>query len=242
MLSSNDIFRPEVSKDVVFTKGEMSFFSFGDSPKKANEGSFFTHGDDFADQKEDGQKSSFFDVDWSSKAEDPLPPPSPAVKKRKENPGSSSKNVRKTPEKKLTMTKTLKEPSKADSGPGGAGTPSKASTKDAVKAGHKDERNLQPFNANEPVDCKPEVALLNRDINLEDLYTGAMASLKQFMADKSPTVRKNGDEPERLLGRSSLLLSEVKNYRIDLAGLKDQYTSRLNQVSSFLRAMEQRKL
>ena len=223
----------------------MSFFSFGDSPNKANESSFFTQGDDFADHKDDGQRNSFFNTDWSSKPEDPLPAPSPAAKKRKA-PDSISKNVRKSPET-LTLTTVPKAMDNVEemSDPGTALTPSKAGLKDAATF-IKDERNVKPIIAKEQedIDLNPEKAMMITEStpNMEDLYNGALTTLKQMLADKSQTVRKYSEEDDRLLGRSSLLVSDIKSYRADMADRKHQYTSRLSQVSSFLMALEQKNL
>jgi len=58
---------------------------------------------------------------------------------------------------------------------------------------------------------------------------------KQQLCELLPGMRKGEEKSEQILDSARLVLKDVSNYGVKLAGVKQQYCSRLSQVSSFLR-------
>ena len=57
---------------------------------------------------------------------------------------------------------------------------------------------------------------------------------KQELSELLPRMRDGEERSEQILDSAKLVLKDVANYGEKLAGMKQQYCSRLNQVSSFL--------
>ena len=58
---------------------------------------------------------------------------------------------------------------------------------------------------------------------------------KQHLTDFLPELRNGEDKAAQILDSAGLVLKDINNYSEKLSGIKQQYCSRLTQVSSFLR-------
>ena len=92
---------------------------------------------------------------------------------------------------------------------------------------------LKEDGTNKPAhdDTKEEEDDLPADALLKDLID----MQKQQLCELLPEMRKGDEKSEQILDSARLVLKNVSNYGVKLAGVKQQYCSRLSQVSSFLR-------
>eukprot|EP00092_Neocalanus_flemingeri_P041733 GFUD01045454.1.p2 GENE.GFUD01045454.1~~GFUD01045454.1.p2 ORF type:complete len:218 (-),score=88.03 GFUD01045454.1:86-739(-) len=76
-------------------------------------------------------------------------------------------------------------------------------------------------------DCEdiPADALLKELLNMQ----------KQQLTELLPELREREENSEQILDSAGLVLKDITNYGEKLSGIKQQYCSRLSQVSSFLR-------
>jgi len=73
------------------------------------------------------------------------------------------------------------------------------------------------------------------DLPADALLKDLIDMQKQQLCELLPEMRKGEEKSEQILDSARLVLKDVSNYGVKLAGVKQQYCSRLSQVSSFLR-------
>jgi len=74
-------------------------------------------------------------------------------------------------------------------------------------------------------DIPPADAILKELLNMQ----------KEQLSELLPELREQDEKSEQILDSAGLVLKEITNYSEKLSGIKQQYCSRLSQVSSFLR-------
>ena len=72
---------------------------------------------------------------------------------------------------------------------------------------------------------------------LSDIMRNGIEEMRSKMLAKIPDLKRQEEASDNTLGRVTVLESDIKNYREQLAEVKHEYTSRLNQVSSILNNM-----
>ena len=72
------------------------------------------------------------------------------------------------------------------------------------------------------------------DILADIVFKDLINMQKQQLSELLPRMREGEEKSEQILDSARLVLKDVVNYGEKLAGMKQQYCSRLNQVSSFL--------
>jgi len=73
------------------------------------------------------------------------------------------------------------------------------------------------------------------DIAAGAVFKDLIDMQKQQLCELLPKMREGEEKTEQILDSARLVLKDVSNYGEKLAGMKQQYCSRLNKVSSFLR-------
>merc|ERR1712096_417130 len=73
------------------------------------------------------------------------------------------------------------------------------------------------------------------DIPADALLKELIEMQKQHLTEFLPELRYGEDKAAQILDSAGLVLKDVTNYSEKLSGIKQQYCSRLSQVSSFLR-------
>jgi len=74
-------------------------------------------------------------------------------------------------------------------------------------------------------DIPPSDALLRELLNMQ----------KEQLAELLPVLREHDEKSGQIMDSAGLVMKEITSYSEKLSGIKHQYCSRLNQVSSFLR-------
>ena len=69
---------------------------------------------------------------------------------------------------------------------------------------------------------------------LSDIMRNGIEEMRRKMLAKIPDIKRQEEASDNILGRVTVLENDIKNYREQLAEVKHEYTSRLNQVSSIL--------
>ena len=69
---------------------------------------------------------------------------------------------------------------------------------------------------------------------LSDIMRDAIEEMRSKMLTMIPDIKRQEEASDSIVGRASVLESDINNYREQLAEVKHEYTSRLNQVSSIL--------
>ena len=62
----------------------------------------------------------------------------------------------------------------------------------------------------------------------------AIEKMRSKMLAMIPDIKRQEEASDSILGRVTILESDINNYREQLAEVKHEYTSRLSQVSSIL--------
>jgi len=109
-------------------------------------------------------------------------------------------------------------------------------------------QNLQSHDSRKPNDVQtmseddnqnlPDVkeSLKKSDVlGLDQVLKQSLESLDAKVASLAPALKKQEDDDAEILGKASLLLSEIRQYRESLEETKHHFSSRLNQVASFLK-------
>jgi len=105
-------------------------------------------------------------------------------------------------------------------------TPQVQNTNSSVQSSVlKEEGSIKSTHSDTKEDDVPADALLKDLIDMQ----------KQQLLELVPEMRKGEEKSEQVLDSARLVLKDVSNYGVKLAGVKQQYMSRLSQVSSFLR-------
>ena len=73
------------------------------------------------------------------------------------------------------------------------------------------------------------------DIAADVVFKDLIEMQKQQLYELLPKMMEGEEKTEQILDSARLVLKDVSNYGEKLAGMKQQYCSRLNQVSSYLR-------
>jgi len=69
----------------------------------------------------------------------------------------------------------------------------------------------------------------------DQIFKDLLNSQRQQLSELLPELKASDEKSEQVLDNAMLVLKEVDNYSEKLAGIKQQYCSRLSQVSSFLK-------
>ena len=69
---------------------------------------------------------------------------------------------------------------------------------------------------------------------LSETMRDAIEKMRSKMLAMIPDIKRQEEASDSILGRVTILESDINNYREQLAEVKHEYTSRLNQVSSIL--------
>ena len=69
---------------------------------------------------------------------------------------------------------------------------------------------------------------------LSDIMRNCIEDMRSKMLAMIPDMKRQEEASDSILGRVNVLESDIKNYQEQLAEVKHEYTSRLNQVSSIL--------
>ena len=69
---------------------------------------------------------------------------------------------------------------------------------------------------------------------LSETMRDAIEKMRSRMLAMIPDIKRQEEASDSILGRVTVLESDINNYREQLAEVKHEYTSRLNQVSSIL--------
>ena len=69
---------------------------------------------------------------------------------------------------------------------------------------------------------------------LSDIMRDAIEEMRSKMLTMIPDIKRQEAASDSIVGRATVLESDINNYREQLAEVKHEYTSRLNQVSSIL--------
>ena len=69
---------------------------------------------------------------------------------------------------------------------------------------------------------------------LSDIMRDAIEEMRSKMLTMIPDIKRQEEASDSIVGRATVLESDINNYREQLAEVKHEYTSRLNQVSSIL--------
>jgi len=75
------------------------------------------------------------------------------------------------------------------------------------------------------------------DVAVNEIFKDLLIMQKQQLSQLLPKMKASEERSEQVLDSAMLVLKDVKDYGEKLAGVKQQYSSRLSQVSSFLRAL-----
>ena len=69
---------------------------------------------------------------------------------------------------------------------------------------------------------------------LSDIMRDAIEEMRSKMLTMIPDIKRQEAASDSIVGRATVLESDINNYMEQLAEVKHEYTSRLNQVSSIL--------
>ena len=69
---------------------------------------------------------------------------------------------------------------------------------------------------------------------LSNIMRDAIEEMRSKMLSMIPDIKRQEEVSDSIVGRATVLESDINNYREQLAEVKHEYTSRLNQVSSIL--------
>ena len=69
---------------------------------------------------------------------------------------------------------------------------------------------------------------------LSDIMRDGIEKMRSKMLSMIPDIKRQEEASDSIMGRATVLEADINNYREQLAELKHEYTSRLNQVSSIL--------
>ena len=69
---------------------------------------------------------------------------------------------------------------------------------------------------------------------LSDVMRNGIEEMRSKVLAMIPDIKRQEEASDSILGRVTVLESDINNYREQLAEVKHEYTSRLNQVSSIL--------
>ena len=75
----------------------------------------------------------------------------------------------------------------------------------------------------------------DEDIPADALLKELIEMQKQQLTEFLPLLRDGEEKSSQILDSAGLVLKDIDNYSEKLSGIKQQYCSRLSQVSSFLR-------
>ena len=69
---------------------------------------------------------------------------------------------------------------------------------------------------------------------LSDTLKDSIEEMRSKVLAMIPDIKRQEEASESIIGRVTVLQSDISNYREQLADVKHEYTSRLNQISSIL--------
>ena len=71
----------------------------------------------------------------------------------------------------------------------------------------------------------------------DEIFKELLSMQKQQLSAMLPEVKEGEEKSDQVLESAMRILEEVTTYSEKLSGIKQQYSNRLNQVSSFLKMM-----
>ena len=75
----------------------------------------------------------------------------------------------------------------------------------------------------------------------DQIFKDLLNMQRQQLSELLPELKASDEKSGQVLDSAVLVLKEVDNYSEKLAGIKQQYISRLSQVSSFLKMIPKHK-
>jgi len=95
--------------------------------------------------------------------------------------------------------------------------------------------------ANKPRIEDPEFKVIDEvktvGVPADELFKELLSMQRQQLSAMLPDLKEGEEKSDQVLESAMSILEEVTNYSEKLSGIKQQYSNRLNQVSSFLRMM-----
>jgi len=195
----------------------MNFFNFGDSPDRSTDTSFafsFTGDGVKGDSKDDNQSSKTMfgsnltadDSKTFSKAPNPDAPVLKKTKVEKPSPSPVKRRPDQTPEKIFQHE---------DQKPPGC-VPNRPSKDDLSVSGDVAKEDMK------------------ENVDMTETLRDCIDDIRRDFSSFLPQLQAHKEKDASILERTSLLHSQMERYREEMAGIKHQYSSRLNQVSKFL--------